>query len=207
MIYDFKMADEAMAKLGVDPIQFHLLYLLYHRAEGLSSTAELERFRDQVLDNEDQDTMRRRIDKLEALDLIENLGNTKDGDDPGLVTRSYNTDYLVVTDKFIDAVIAPNPGEELWSAYPAAFSMSDGGHFLARFGDKDEIAGMYNRKIKKDRAKHKFVMEQLEIFKHMVKNRKINGVKIQNFIMGEMWDVVNEINEMGITITDHGHDI
>jgi hypothetical protein len=201
MIYDFIKADEAMAKLKVDPIQFHFLFLLYHRAEGLSSSSQLERFKDQVLQNEDQSIMRERIDKLENLGLLENIGISSG---QGKIIKKYNTDYLVPTPKFINAVILEEAGEELWSNYPAAMGLFNGGHFMSRIGDKDDIIMAYARKIKKDVKKHQFVMKQLELFKTMEQDGKITGMGIQKFVASEAWDSIAEIAKDNITIRgDH----
>lgn len=206
MIYDFIKADEAMEKLKVDPIQFHLLYLLYHKADGLASSAQMERFRDQVLKNESPEIMRGRIDKLEELGLIENLGSFNT--DEGVATKKYDVAYLVPTSKFTDLVIIEEAGEELWSKYPAAMGLFSGGSFMSRIGDKDEVTAAYAKKIKKDVKKHQFVLEQLEIFKQLEKQGKITGMGIVKFISSEAWDSIYEISKDNITIrTDHHESI
>lgn len=204
MIYNHELADKYMDKLEVDPIQFHLLFLLYHISDNLATSAQLERFKHVVLENEPPDIMRKRIDKLEELGLIENIGYV---DTPEGSTKKYEVDSLIPTQKFIDCIILETAGEELWRNYPAAFPLSNGSHFLARIGDKDDIITLYNRKIKKDVQKHQFVLSMLKVFVDLVKNKKLNGVKIETFVQSEMWDIVNEIKGDNITISDHGVDI
>lgn len=203
MIYDFVKADKMMDRLKVDPIQFHLLYLLYHRKDNTSTTAQLERFKAVVLANEHADGLRKRIDDLEDKGLIDNL-NAGNGPREDV---AYSADRLVVTPYFEAALIAVDCGEELWQAYPATMPLSQGDKFISRFGDKDGIINTYERKIRKDLSKHKFVMEQLEKFVTMVNEGRINGMKIQNFVDSEMWDVLAEVDVKESLIGNHGQSI
>jgi hypothetical protein len=205
MIYDFKKADAMMAKLGIDPLQLHLLMLLYHRQDASSSSAQLERFKSEVLAHEGHEGMRSRIDSLEEKNLLMNVGNVRD-DHGGI--KAYNADQMIVSDHFISALIAVDCGEELWLAYPATFPLSNGEKFLARTGDKDEIIADYQRRIRKDVGRHKHVLEMLEKFKRMTAAGKINGMKIENFIISELWETLEEIDESQVTtLGDHAEAI
>lgn len=200
MVYDFIAADEMMHKMGVDPIQFHLLFLLYHKKDALSTTAQLERFKHSVMMHEGADAIKKRIDALEQKGLIENLN--------GVEANAYNADRLVVTPHFEAILIKENAGDELWNAYPAVMPIGDTGSFVSRFGDKDAITMDYERRIRKDVVKHKMVMEQLEKFKRLVVAGKMNGMKIANFVSSELWDVLVEIKENEVTkLADYARDI
>jgi hypothetical protein len=197
MIYDYVKADEMMARLAVDPIQFHLLFLLYHKIEGNATTAQIERFKHQVLLLEDKGGMVKRIDDLIERGLIDNW-NTE---------GVYGVDRMNTTPYFDSMLIAADCGQELWDNYPATCPLSDGSRFISRFGDKDAIISKYERKIRKDAAKHKFVMLQLSKFVKMVNSGKINGMKIQNFVDSEMWDVLGSVEEGQNVVSDHGENL
>lgn len=84
-------------------------------------------------------------------------------------------------------------GEELWQAYPAAFPLGDG-MFIARKGpDKQSVLEFYINKINGDRTKHEFVLRQLKTYIKLVRDRKINGHRIIDWISNEMWDIIAEI--------------
>lgn len=93
--------------------------------------------------------------------------------------------------------------EELWDAYPAVLPLSGGGSFLARKGDdKHEILKMYLDRIQNDSAKHQHVLRQLHKFIKAVYAKQVNGVRIQEFISNEIWDLVDEIDSNGNFKTD-----
>lgn len=83
-------------------------------------------------------------------------------------------------------------GEELFEEYPVTFPLYDkGAHFLARTGgDKKDLIDEYEKRIKYNRKKHEFVIKQLKAYKVLVKEGKINGYKIADWIRQELWDSI-----------------
>lgn len=98
-------------------------------------------------------------------------------------------------ERFIDATRA----SEIWSSYPATFTLNGkGSRFLARAGgDKDELIYLYLTKINHSATKHEFVMTQLKKYVELVERGEINGHKIGDWIRGEMWDTVAAIEQKG----------
>tara|TARA_S200002703_G_scaffold74918_1_gene64568 strand:+ start:180 stop:767 length:588 start_codon:yes stop_codon:yes gene_type:complete len=78
-------------------------------------------------------------------------------------------------------------GEELWNSYPARFSLGDDKFFLGRSGaTKDVVIMEYLAKVGK--AKHRFVMDRLELFKQLVEEGQLPGRKIIDFVREEIWE-------------------
>jgi hypothetical protein len=105
-------------------------------------------------------------------------------------------ELYLVDDKIANEMFAgDDAGEQLFKAYPATFPLSNGQSFVARAGaDKDDLINMYLSKIHNSPQKHQFVMGQLRRYKELVKDGKINGNKLSDFIKMELWDVIAEID-------------
>ena len=133
--------------------------------------------------------------KLDDIKDLEDRGFIEDMNSPG---QSFPEFYILppkIYEKFF--FHEEDDGEELWLAYPAKFPLRDKGtEFLARTGgDKHELLSIYRKRIKNSKKKHKFVMEQLEKYKRLVKSGKINGRRIAEFIKFELWDSIAECTE------------
>lgn len=91
----------------------------------------------------------------------------------------------------LEAMSSEDMGEELWAKYPAALPLSGGGMFIARKGpDKYEVIKLYLQRINYSEEKHKFVLEQLQVYIKLVLDSKINGHRIHDWISNEMWDII-----------------
>lgn len=89
-------------------------------------------------------------------------------------------------------------GEELFAKYPAMFPLSGGGFFLARAGgDKPDLIAVYLKRIRNNPKRHQFVMQQLDKYIALVKQGKVNGHKISDWITNELWDSIGAIEEKG----------
>lgn len=85
-------------------------------------------------------------------------------------------------------------GEQLWNGYPATFQFSTGNMFVARTGmAKDNLITLYLDKIAHDPEKHEFVMKQLNKYIRLVSAGKINGHKLSDWVLNEIWDTVASI--------------
>jgi hypothetical protein len=104
-------------------------------------------------------------------------------------------DKMSLTEEFREDIFAnTDMGEELYSAYPATFNLSGGGMFVARTGmEKHLMIECYLTKIGRNSEKHKFVMRQLEKYIKLVQANKINGHKLSDWILNEMWETVAAI--------------
>lgn len=127
------------------------------------------------------------IDDLEDKGMIDNLNYP-----PNTLPEMY-----IVKDHISHEIFATDDdGEELWKTYPATFPLSSGGTFVARAGgDKDDLIEKYLKKINHSPSKHKFVMRQVKVYKELVRQGRINGHKISDFIGLELWNTIAEINE------------
>lgn len=194
MIYDYVKVDKILGKLEIDPNQFHLLYLLYHRKEGETTNAQIERFKEEVLRFMDQDRFRRQIDYLTDKGLIEDLNPMVN--EGNKTFRYYDVDNFLVTPKFSKLVFVATEeaGEQLWNKYPARLPINNT-YFISRAGDKEKITRTYARKIKNDIAMHEMVISMVKEYKVMIEEGKINAHKIGDFVEGEMWYAIQEILE------------
>lgn len=106
-------------------------------------------------------------------------------------------ELYIVHDSIASEIFAgDDAGEELWKMYPATFPLSNGSSFVARGGgDKDELIAEYLRRINNSPSKHMFVMKQIARYKELVKQGKINGHKLSDFIGMELWETIAEINK------------
>ena len=103
----------------------------------------------------------------------------------------YYPEFLVPTDKADEIFANELMGEELWNAYPKTFPIDGSGQFLARVGiEKEEFIDEYLRKINYDPTLHKTVMKRLGVYERMVKEGKLNGYKIVDWMRQRMWEVV-----------------
>lgn len=104
-------------------------------------------------------------------------------------------ELYIVNDHIAGEIFAgEDAGEELWKSYPATFPLSNGNNFVARGGgDKDDLIAEYLRRINNSPSKHSFVMKQVQRYKQMVLQGKINGHKLSDFIGMELWETIAEI--------------
>jgi hypothetical protein len=118
-------------------------------------------------------------------------------------------EFYIVNDEIANEIFAgESAGEELWKAYPPQFPLSTGGYFVARAGlDKDEMINLYLKKINNSPSKHKFVLEQIQKYKVMVKEGKLLGKKLFDFISEETWDTIAEIERTTQKKQGFGRDI
>lgn len=135
-------------------------------------------------------------------DLVER-GMVEDFNSPGdSLPEMYMVKDVILREFYVDEA----EGEELWNNYPATFPLGNGGSFLARAGgDKEDLIALYLKRIKSNPKRHKFVMQQLEKYKELVKSGKINGHKISDWITQELWESIADIQEKGSAV--FGRDI
>lgn len=193
-IYDYVKVDKILGRLQIEPNQFHLLYLLYHRKEGQVTNAQIERFKAEVLRFWDETTLRRRVKDLIIKGLLEDFNpHTVEG---GSTYKYYDVDNFLVTSKFMHevAMATEEHGEEFWQHYPATFPINTT-RFIARAGDKDKIIKNYLRRIKYDEVMHRFVLTMVDSYRELVTNGELNAHKIGDFVDGEMWYVIEEVKK------------
>jgi len=82
-------------------------------------------------------------------------------------------------------------GEQLLNAYPSTFPLGDGKNFLARTGAPREVLiEEYIQAIGYSRKKHELAMKQLENYKRLVKEGKMNGYRLVDWIRNRLWESV-----------------
>lgn len=117
-------------------------------------------------------------------------------DDFNSVGQTLPEMYMVSEDVASEFFTDETAGEELWNNYPATFPLSDGKMFVSRAGgNKDDLINAYLKRINRNPNKHRAVMVQLERYKQLVKLGKINGHKISDWIMSELWNTIEQIKD------------
>jgi len=154
--------------------QYFILYLTKRRWEG---------FRQEFVDY----TKSNPWSQEELLDLLSKNLIAVEFHEPGTPIEPISIRLLEDKDIFQNT----DMGEELWNAYPPAFTFSHGGMFIARTGmPKDKFIDMYLEKIGRNPEKHSHVMKQLDRYVKLVQTGKINGHKLSDWVANEIWDTI-----------------
>lgn len=164
---------------GVNIRQYFIMYLL-SRKDFERKDSYLRRYIHTVEDFPLQD-----VKDLEEKGFIEDFNN------PG---ETYPAAFML-TPKANEVFVTDDIAQELWDKYPTTFPLSSGGNFMARVGDRDELMGLYLKKIKNSRKQHDRVMLLLDCYIELVDQGKINGTKLSNFITHHIWEVVEDIKQ------------
>lgn len=141
------------------------------------------------------------FDMRDIRDLVER-GYVDDFNSPGMS----NPDLYVLTHKAGLIFTDEESGEELFRKYPATFPFQgQPGVFLARTGaPKDDLIDEYLKKIGYSRKKHEFAMRQLEKYAFLVKEGKMNGKRIVDWVREELWlSVASYVEEQQQGFEDH----
>lgn len=181
MIEEFEDAVNFCLEENVTPREFFMLYLLARRdfhQDGCQMKAFIAKFGKFTPDE---------VEDLSERKLIDNFNSRGE----------HLPELMVVSNKFTNKFTASeDTGEELWRNFPPSFPLSTGGEFIALAGgEKSELLELYRKKIKHSKKKHLFVLEQLEIFKELVRRGEVNGCKISDWIKEEKWDTVARLNK------------
>lgn len=176
---------EYCKKLKITPNQFNFCYLMY-----IKDWSALKEFsRTDYIDSTGNKKFLA-IKQSEVNDLIER----------GFIVQLYdgektNNSYMV-TEKFGKYLFTDEQeaGEELWNAY-FDFFIIGGVHQSAKTTDKDKLLDIYLRKIKRNKNKHKYVMQYTLEYIKLVKEGKMNAMGIEKFVLGENWEIVRKILE------------
>jgi hypothetical protein len=129
----------------------------------------------------------------ELLEGIVKKGYLENFNTPG----EFYPEYYMLTKRANRIFANEKIGKEFWESYPATFFMrGKNANFVARAGaDKDYIINEYLKRIDFSASKHEFVIAQIKKYKDLVNRGVINGHKISDFVKGEMWDVIAELDE------------
>lgn len=169
-----KRTIDRIIRLKLDPLSFYAVITILERSGELAK--DLESY----------------IDKYgipNYSDLVDaGILKTIDGKKPSFKNVMFEEEYFTTRSEMFEMA------EELWSRYPAALPLGDGGMFIARKGpDKQEVLKLYLERINYSPEKHKYVLEQLNKYIKLVLDRKINGHRIHDWISNEMWDIIPEL--------------
>jgi hypothetical protein len=137
--------------------------------------------------------------------VLERAGFLIDLNNPG----HYYPEMFALADKAKDLFVSYSMAEELWEHYPVTFPLYDKGSvFLSRTGgDKEDLMDEYMRRIDYNAEIHRFVLEQLEIYKDLVRRGKMNGYKISDWIRMELWKEVAAYIRQGTSTRDVNENI
>lgn len=130
------------------------------------------------------------------LDLIRDLVEKDWIDDFNSPGRSIPEMY-VLKPKANVFFIDEECGEELFREYPATFPLHEkGASFLARTGGpKDDLIAEYEKLIGYSRKKHEFVIRKLRRYVILVREGKLNGHKIVDWIRMQLWESIEEFEQ------------
>jgi hypothetical protein len=118
--------------------------------------------------------------------------------DRGFIMQPFSgeikSNSFIVTDKFGKYLFVDEDeaGEELWNSYFDYFVIN-GSYQSAKTGDKEELMEIYLKKIRRNKKKHREVMEMLTEYKRLVREKKMNPMGIEKFIKGQNWEVIQKI--------------
>lgn len=170
-------------KLKITPNQFNFCYLIY-----IKDWTNLKSLSQTVYIDASGQNRSLAIKKSEVEDLVKRgfVIDLYEGE-------RYNTSY-VVTEKFAKYLFIDeeDAGNDLWNNYFDYFTIG-GIYQSAKTADKDRLMEVYLKKIRRNKKKHREVMEMLSEYKTLVKQGKMQPMGIEKFVMGENWEVVKKI--------------
>lgn len=185
MFTDLDKYIHLLCELEISANQFLLCYLHYtdEREDGElirkgSSMSNLYRYAENA----------EPWDKKEVRDLVDK-GYLED---PHYDKDRTYPDYLKVTDKFVEKIIAKKDNfKELWDLYPDTmpnFEPGQGDIKLKLVSDYEELRKIYLKKVR-SKTKHKKI---LGLLKWAVENDEINFA-FEKFVKGEAWRTLEKV--------------